>query len=640
MIIGTAGHIDHGKTSLVKALTGVDTDRLKEEKERGITVDLGFAYQALSGGEVLGFVDVPGHEKLVRNMLAGATGIDHVMLVVAADDGPMPQTREHLAILRLLGLDDGAVVITKCDLADEARLQQVRHEIAQLLAGGSLQHAPVLAVSSTTGEGLPALRAHLDAARSASRAHRLDAHFRLTVDRSFSLSGIGTVLTGTAVSGRVQVGDRLLVSPSGHEVRVRGIHAQNRQSTEGLAGQRLALNVAGVDKAQVRRGDTLVQDILHAPTQRLDVQIELLASEGRPLAHWTPVHLHLGAEDVQARVLLLEGAGLAPGERAFAQLELERPIAALWGDRFILRDQSALRTLGGGRVVDAHPPDNRRKRSQRVDMLRALAQDDPTQALAAALALKPSHGVDALAFLRQRNLLPEAQQALLAAVPHRSLADGGQTLLFAPGQLEAHAQRITEHLAAFHRKSPDSPGLTQEQLTRQVRDKPATAVFTVLLQQLVRDGSLRRNGPQLALAGHEPTLQGAEKQVWERLKPWLDEGGIHPPKLSEMLERDRNLRKDQVMRTLQRLQRMGKVHAVGAEYFIQTPHMLELTLRCQALAQADANQRLNVRDMRESLGISRHLSVPLVEFFDEVGLTARDALGRHFKRDPRKMFVT
>ena len=640
MIIGTAGHIDHGKTSLVKALTGVDTDRLKEEKARGITVDLGFAYQALAGGEVLGFVDVPGHEKLVRNMLAGATGIDHVMLVVAADDGPMPQTREHLAILRLLGLDDGVVVITKCDLADEARLQQVRHEIAQLLAGGSLQHAPVLAVSSTTGEGLPALRAHLDAARSASRVHRLDAHFRLTVDRSFSLSGIGTVLTGTAVSGRVQVGDRLLVSPSGHEVRVRGIHAQNRQATEGLAGQRLALNVAGVDKAQVRRGDTLVQDSLHAPTQRLDVQIELLASEGRPLAHWTPVHLHLGAEDVQARVLLLEGAGLAPGERAFAQLELERPIAALWRDRFILRDQSALRTLGGGRVVDAHPPDNRRKRSQRVEMLRALAQDDATQALAAALALNPSHGVNAQAFLRQRNLLPEAQQALLAAVPHRSLADGSQTLLFAPGQLEAHALRITEHLAAFHRKSPDSPGLTQDQLTRQVRDKPATAVFTVLLQQLVRDGSLRRNGPQLALAGHEPTLQGAEKQVWERLKPWLDEGGIHPPKLSEMLERDRNLRKDQVMRTLQRLQRMGKVHAVGAEYFIQTPHMLELTLRCQALAQADANQRLNVRDMRDSLGISRHLSVPLVEFFDEVGLTARDALGRHFKRDPRKMFVT
>ncbi|MGL6109304.1 MAG: selenocysteine-specific translation elongation factor, partial [Rubrivivax sp.] len=364
MIIGTAGHIDHGKTSLVKALTGIDADRLKEEKERGITIDLGFAYKPLPDGEVLGFVDVPGHEKLVRNMLAGATGIDHVMLVVAADDGPMPQTREHLAILDLLGLAHGVVALSKCDLVTPTRLAEARAEVRALLAHSLLAEAPILALSSLTGEGIDALLEHLEHARAALSPRRQQGQFRLAVDRSFTLAGIGTVVTGTAVAGQVAVGERLKLSPRGLDVRVRGIHAQNRQAREGRAGQRLALNLAGVDKADVRRGDWLVAEALHAPTQRFDARVQLLAGESRPLAHWTPVHLHLGAEDVGARVMLLEGAAVAPGRSALIQLSLERPIGALHGDRFILRDQSALRTLGGGVVIDAFPPASRRRREQ------------------------------------------------------------------------------------------------------------------------------------------------------------------------------------------------------------------------------------------------------------------------------------
>ncbi|MBL8330178.1 MAG: selenocysteine-specific translation elongation factor [Rubrivivax sp.] len=638
MIVGTAGHIDHGKTSLVKALTGIDADRLKEEKERGITVDLGFAYQPLADGDVLGFVDVPGHEKLVRNMLAGATGIDHVLLVIAADDGPMPQTLEHLAILDLLGLDQGIVVLSKCDLASPERLAELRAQLRTLLAGTGLAQAPVLPVSSVTGEGLDALREALEAARRAIVQRSTQGHFRLAIDRSFTLAGIGTVVTGTAVSGQVAVGDRLRLSPKGLEVRVRGLHAQNRQATAGHAGQRLALNLAGVEKSEVQRGDWLLADAVHAPSARLDVRLRLLPGEARALAHWTPVHLHLGAEDVNARVVLLEDEAVRPGREALVQLDLDRPIGALRGDRFILRDQSALRTLGGGTVIDIFPPPTRRRRAQRLAALQALERPTAPEALAGLLALEPAQGVDAQPFFTLWNLTPEPQAALLAAVPHRALVDGTRRLLFAPGQLERYATRVTELLGNYHRKSPDSPGLTQEQLTRQLRDKPATAVFALLLAAWVKEGLLRRSGPHLALAGHEVTLQGAEKQIWERLKPWLDEGGIHPPKLSEMLERDRSLRKDQVMRTLQRLQRMGQVHAVGAEYVIQTHHLLQLALGAQALAQADAHQRLNVREMREKMGISRHLSVPLVEFFDQVGLTARDALGRHFKRDPRKMF--
>ena len=410
MIIGTAGHIDHGKTSLVKALTGVDADRLKEEKERGITVDLGFAYKPLPDGEVLGFVDVPGHEKLVRNMLAGATGIDHVMLVVAADDGPMPQTREHLAILDLLGLAQGVVALSKCDLVTPERLAEAHAEVRALLAHSGLAGAPILALSSLTGEGIDALLAHLDQARATLAPRRQQGQFRLAVDRSFTLAGIGTVVTGTAVAGRVAVGERLKLSPRGLDVRVRGIHAQNRQAGEGRAGQRLALNLAGVDKADVRRGDWLVAEALHAPTQRFDARVQLLAGESRPLAHWTPVHLHLGAEDVGARVMLLEGAAVAPGRSALIQLSLERPIGALHGDRFILRDQSALRTLGGGVVIDAFPPASRRRREQRLAALAAMELPTPAEALAATLALESPYGIDARQFAVQWNLSDDERQ--------------------------------------------------------------------------------------------------------------------------------------------------------------------------------------------------------------------------------------
>jgi selenocysteine-specific elongation factor len=638
VIIGTAGHIDHGKTTLVKALTGVDADRLAEEKARGITIDLGFAYLPLPDGAVLGFVDVPGHERLVRNMLAGATGIDHVLLVVAADDGPMPQTREHLAIVDLLGLRHGVVALTKCDLVPPARLAAAEAEVRTLQAGSSLAGAPILPVSSVSGQGIGELKAHLQqASRTASAAPR-PGLFRLAVDRAFTLSGIGTVVTGTAVCGQVAVGDKLTVSPRGLPVRVRGIHAQNRQAAEGRAGQRLALALAGVERDDLRRGDWVLADGLHAPTQRLDVRLRLLAGEARPLAHWTPVHLHLGAEDVPARVVLLEGAAVGPGREARVQLQLDRPIGALRGDRFIVRDQSALRTLGGGAVIDAFPPETRRRRDQRLAVLDALERGTPAESLAAWLDQSPPTGIDAIRFATSWNLPEPERRALLAAVPHRVIADGARELLFSPAQIERYRAAVAGQLASHHGRKPDSPGLTQAQLQRAVRDKPAGAVFELLLRELVRSGTLKRSGPHLALAGHAAALQGAERQLWERLKPWLDEGGIHPPRVSEMLLRDRSLRKDQVLRVFERLQRMGNLHAVGAEYFIQTTHLLELAVHAWELAQADPNQRLNVKALRERTGISRHLSVPLVEYFDQIGLTRRDAVGRHFRRDPRLIF--
>jgi selenocysteine-specific elongation factor len=643
LIVGTAGHIDHGKTSLVKALTGIDADRLKEEKARGITIDLGFAYKAQSDGSVLGFVDVPGHEKLIRNMLAGATGIDHVMLVVAADDGPMPQTREHLAILDLLGLSHGVVALTKADLVSQARLAEVSAEIRALLAPTSLADAQVLPVSCVTGLGIDALTQHLSSARESMVAPPARGHFRLAVDRSFSLAGIGTVVTGTAVAGQVAVGDKLVVSPSGKAVRVRSLHAQNQQAEAGAAGQRLALNLTGIDKHDIARGDWIVAEPAHAPTQRIEARIRVLASEAKALAHRTPLHLHLGAVDVGARVVLLEGAPIAPGASAWVQLELDRPIGALRGDRFILRDQSALRTIGGGTAANAFAPAAQRRKRERVAVLAAFDAPSPAEVLAALLALEPPNGEDLTRFITQCNLLPDDARALTQAVPHRAIDDGATTLAFATGQFEKLVARVGEILGAHHKRVADSPGMTvealQRALTAKANTRPGTAVFALLVKQWIAGGTLQRSGPYLRLAGHEASLQGAEQKLWERLEPWLAEGGWnHPPKLSDMLARDRKLPRDQVTRLLQKAARMGKVFAVGPEYFILAPHFCELALRAQMLAQADEHQRLNVKTYRETTGISRHLSLPLVEFFDHIGFTKRDPIGRKIRRDAKEMF--
>ncbi|MEK7206452.1 MAG: selenocysteine-specific translation elongation factor, partial [Pseudomonadota bacterium] len=328
MIIGTAGHIDHGKTALIKALTGVDADRLKEEKARGITIDLGYAYAPLPDGEVLGFIDVPGHERFVHNMLAGVTGIDAVLLVVAADDGVMPQSREHLDILDLLGVTQGIVALTKIDRVSPERLIEVQAEIEQLLGGTGLTGSPVFPVSSIHGDGVGALRTHLQLAAATAQARANDGRFRLAVDRCFTLAGSGTVVTGTVFAGRVRVGDKLLVSPAGREVRVRGIHAQNRAAEQGEAGQRCALNLAGVEKNDIARGDWVLDPAAHAPTSRFDAQLHVPVSATRTLRHWTPVHVHLGSTDVMAHVSILAGTNIEPGASGFVQLVLEQPVGA------------------------------------------------------------------------------------------------------------------------------------------------------------------------------------------------------------------------------------------------------------------------------------------------------------------------
>src|SRR5438132_2224605 len=443
MIIGTAGHIAHGKTALIKALTGVDADRLKEEKERGITIDLGYAFYLLPHGAVLGFIDVPGHERFVHNMLAGATGIDFVLLVVAADDGVMPQTREHMEIIDLLGVKRGAVALTKIDRVESARVAAARAEIEALLRGTALAGSPVFALSSMTGDGVPALRAHLEAvAASPAPAGAADGCFRLAVDRCFTLSGSGTVVTGTVFSGSVGVGDHLLVSPSGWEVRVRSIHAQNRAAERGVAGQRCALSLVGVEKKDIARGDWLLEPAAHAPTARFDASLKVPPSAARALRHWTPVHVHLGAADEMGHVSLLQATGIEPGGSDQAQIVLDRPIGALRGDRFILRDQSAQQTLAGGVVLDPFAPARKVRTPTRLAVLAALERPTMFDALQQLLNVAPA-GVDLSWFARSFNL--RAVAPLLQATPFQPpwVRDIARALTAAEPQVRSLLQRVT-----------------------------------------------------------------------------------------------------------------------------------------------------------------------------------------------------
>ena len=381
MIVATAGHVDHGKTALVRALTGVDTDRLPEEKKRGLTIDLGFAYHALDDDHVLGFVDVPGHERFVRNMLAGVGSIDLALVVVAADDGVMPQTREHTAILDLLGVTECIAVVSKVDKVETARAIEVEEELEALLSATAMGGAEFHRVSAMSGAGIDALSGALRARARGLAARAANGRFRLCVDRAFMLKGAGLVVTGTVHAGVASTGERLVVTPSGHDARIRGIHAQDRPAGRARAGERCALNLAGrdIESGAVARGDWIVDRALHAPSDRIDVRLQVLADEPRALRHWTPVHAHLAAAHSTARVAVLGAGSIAPGESGRVQIVLDQPIHALAGDRIVIRDQSATRTMGGGAVIDPFSPKRGRARPARLAWLDAIELREPGQ---------------------------------------------------------------------------------------------------------------------------------------------------------------------------------------------------------------------------------------------------------------------
>ena len=631
MIVATAGHIDHGKTALVRALTGVDTDRLPEEKARGITIDLGYAYTAALCGASIGFIDVPGHERLVHTMIAGAAGVDFALLLVAADDGPMPQTLEHLAILDLLGVPGGFVVLTKSDRVDAERLAAVEAQVRALVHGTMLADAPVLACSSVTGTGVAAVRAGIEAAAASLHPRATTGGFRLAMDRAFLLPGVGLVATGTAHSGQVQPGQRLMLSPAGLEVRVRGLHSGNQTAERGQAGQRVALNIAGqrLERADAVRGAWLIDPALHAPTTRLDAWLRLLPGEKRALRHWTPVHVHLGAADIPGRIGLLDDRALEPGGTAWVQLVLDAPTAAAYGDRFVVRDQSAQRSLGGGHVVDPHPPRRGARTPERRRMLLALDQPGTAAALHALLA-QADAGLDLAWFRLARNLTaPE-----LLALSGNMVTIG--PLGFSPAHCDALRARVLAAAADHAAAEPGSAGCSPEELLRRL---PAgmRAAGRAALRDMVSNGVLHRFGPLLHLPGHAVRLTVAEEQLWDEVRGVLQGVGMDQPRVALLAER-LQVPDGDLLPLLWKLAGLGRLCRISSSYYVLPDALSRLAQAAEAVAQDSPGGILTVGRFREATGIGRNVTMPVLEFFDKVGLTTRRANGRSVRPGRSALF--
>ncbi|HEX5803458.1 MAG TPA: selenocysteine-specific translation elongation factor [Azospira sp.] len=620
MIIGTAGHIDHGKTTLVKALTGVDADRLPEEKARGITVDLGYAYTPTADGGVLGFVDVPGHEKLIHNMLAGATGIDFLLLVVAADDGPMPQTREHLAIADLLGLGRGAVALTKCDAVTPERQAAAAAEVRALLAGSAFATAPLFPVAARSGEGIAELRAHLEAAARETAGNRPRGRFRLAIDRCFTLSGIGTVVTGTAFSGQVAVGDTLVVSPPGLTARVRGLHAQDRPAERGDAGQRLALNLAGdFPREAIRRGMWALDPRQHLPLDRFAATLRLSREESAALRHWTPVHLHLGAEDITGRVALLEGETLAPGAEALAEIVLDRPLCCVAGDRFVLRDTSASRTLGGGRVLDIFPPTRHKRAPARLAALRLAAAGDRAATLAQLLATNPT-GVLLERFAQGWNLTDDEAAGLWQQLDLVRVDSREGTLGFAPAAWTALGERLLAALAAEHERAPDMLGAEHERLRRLTSPTLARAAFDRLVDEALATGGIVQTSSWLHLPGHRLTLSAADAELWRTLAPLLAAEPFQPPRVRD-IARQTGIGEEAVRALMKRVARSGQLYPVALDHYFGDDAVERLAAIVAELCASHGAAR--AAELRDRIGGGRKVAIHILEFFDRIGYTRR-----------------
>lgn len=640
MIIGTAGHIDHGKTSLVKALSGIETDRLEEEKRRGITIDLGFAYFTAENGARLGFVDMPGHEKLIHTMATGAASLDFALLVIAADDGIMPQTREHFDILKLLGVKRGAVVLTRSDLVDNARIDVVTRQVEAELFNNFLEDAPVFVVSSYTGEGIETLRSYLASEALSLQSRTVKGRFRHAVDRVFTLKGTGTVVTGTVLSGRGVVGQAVAVAPKAIGARIRSLHVQGEAGDETQAGDRAALNLTGENIAvdRLKRGDMVVDPFLNAPSNRFDVKISVLASEPKPLNQWFPVRFHHAAEDMAARLVFLESDVAQPGCEILAQIITERPVITVTGDRFLLRDTSARRTIGGGMVIDPQAPERKRRTNERLMWLNAMAASEPAHALGALLALPP-HAVDWQAFCRARNLTEAEAEATLAEVCGRLIGGDGQGLVLSAERQERLRSNITTYLAAFHESEPDLPGIGLEKLRRDIAPEIRAPLFRTIIDDDIKSGLLKIHGAWVGLATHETKLCERDAVIWQKVEPVLN-GALRfrPPRTRDFaLELD--IDEADMRRIFKSLSRMGKVYEVAQDYFFPRAVLHEIVTVLQDIADKNTAHEFVAADLRDRLDNGRKVAILILEFFDRHGVTLRRGDIRRLNRHRLDLFV-
>ena len=629
IVVGTAGHIDHGKTALVKALTGVDADRLPEEKQRGITIDLGFAELELEGVRI-GFVDVPGHERFVKNMLAGAGGIDLVMLVVAADEGVMPQTREHFEICRLLETSVGIVALTKTDLADAELLDLVELDIAELVEGSFLEHAPVVRVSSKTGEGLDDLKGQLRELASKVPERSGGRSARLPIDRSFSIKGFGAVATGTLTDGEIRIGDDLELLPSGKRVRVRGVQTHGRQVEAAHAGQRTALNLGGVDHEEVRRGMVLAAGDSLFATQIFDAEVEVLADAAKPLRSRQRVRVHIGTAEALARLdVLNDTRAIEPGAKDLVQVRLEIPAVAAPGDRFIIRRYSPQITIAGGRVLDSGAAKHRRKEvAEAAERLRDLSGkiSDPAALCVFVISASGLDGCGREELTRRTGLrsgvIAKAVEKLASSAQvveaERHLVSGA-----AFGEL---CSRIVEAVKAHHRNEPLSSGLAKETLRERTSAHVPVEVFRAALSALEKDGSLALERDIVRLASHSRELSEEGGKILKRLSDGYASAGLEVPAISEALQQasaGTGVSREDARRIFQMLVDSAEVLKVSDDLYFSKAAIDGLVKSLREYAETAENRLITVPEFKDLAGISRKYAIPLLEYLDAVKVTRR-----------------
>ncbi len=633
LIVGTAGHIDHGKTSLVRALTGQDTDRLKEERERGISIDLGFAWLDGPDGRRAGIVDVPGHERFVRNMLAGAHGMDLVLFTVAADDGIMPQTEEHLDILHLLGVQRGIFVITKIDLVDAARVETVREEIEILALDTSLEGAPIVPVSTVDGRGLDALRAAIAAQLAVPRAAGREGYFRLPVDRAFVVRGRGVVVTGTGVAGEIADGDTLRVLPRGTLARVRGLEVHGTAAARAGRGQRIALNLGGVELGEVGRGDVVCDARLARATTRLDARVEVRPGARLALAHHGRVRVHAGTAEVLARIVLLDGAPeLRPRSAGWVQFVLREPIVALRGDRFIVRDETARWTLGGGVVVNPFADRHRRDETALATTLERLHTGSDAMAAATFIETAPDFVLDAGTVAQALGMRIERAVAALALVDDAiPVADpGGPDASWTTlRKWDRFAGIALDAVSAKHRAEPLAPGLEMESLRSQLPWEVTPRVFRWGIERLVTAGRLVRADQVVGLPSHRVALDAGAREHAAVLERLLAEGGFTPPDLRQLGETT-GLAARAVLEVLTVLEREGRVVRIAPELFYARDPANEALARLAAFCRAHGE--ITAAGFRDLIGASRKFAIAFLDWTDRTGVTLRIGDARRLRR--------
>ncbi len=629
IVLGTAGHVDHGKTSLIRALTGIETDRLKEEKKRGITIELGFAYLDLPCGHRLGIIDVPGHEKFVKNMVAGVTGMDLVAFIIAADEGIMPQTVEHFEICRLLGVKEGIIVLTKTDLVEEDWLEMVQEEIRDFFTGSFLEEAPLLPVSATTGQGIDTVREKLDEFVRNYHFHEVFGPFRLPVDRIFTMKGFGAVVTGTSISGRAALGEEMHIYPTNQTTKIRGIqvHAETVATVE--AGHRTAINLQGIDTETMSRGMVVASPDALSPSYMLDCRFVYLASAAKPLKHRTRVRVHLGTAEIFARISLVDRDTVRPGEEAPVQLLLEEPVAVWPGDNYVIRSYSPVATIGGGTIVGNISPKKRRRltandREYNTKIFSVLSTGNIVEKI---LVLLKEAGPGGFTFsdlaIRTGIFGKQLKKVLTDPISTKKIVvvDSASQRYVTNDIAKITKQEMLKALENYHKAYPLQPGVVKEEFRGILGKAVDKRVFSYCLNELLRKNAIVQDGFAIRLAGHSIALQADEEELQQEILAWYNANGVFTPTLKETMEKFQEYPEKMVRQVLDLLIREKHLAKVNDSLYYSRTIIDNIADRLVTFIEKEGD--IDAPRFKELTGLTRKFSIPILEYFDKIKLTIR-----------------